>query len=111
MSEAGIGARVEDARLVVTELATNAVVHAQSGFEVVVGLRGRHLEISVDDASSELPAPALEVGPDRTGGRGLPIISRLAEQWGVEPTPAGKRIWVRLALDPDRSVLGCSPGR
>ena len=81
----------DDAALVVTELAANAIVHARSGFTVDLAARPGVLRISVRDAS---PAPpALPAAPLH----GLGAVDALASRWGVEPLgPAAKAVWVEL---------------
>ena len=90
----------DDAALVVTELAANAIVHAHSGFTVVLSARGDLVRISVRDAS---PLPGAEPGAD--GGaalipmplHGLGAVDALASSWGVESAGnAGKTVWVEL---------------
>ena len=87
----------EDAALVVTELAANAVVHAHSGFTVALSAHGDTLRISVRDASP-LPSdhgsgPALPPAPLH----GLGAVDALAARWGVESLgEAGKTVWADL---------------
>jgi anti-sigma regulatory factor (Ser/Thr protein kinase) len=97
LDQAGVAEGLDAAKLVVTELATNSVMHARSDFTVSVCMEDRDLCISVIDASSELPASPR---PRREGGgRGLAIVAALAAGWGAERTGAGKRVWVRLGVD------------
>lgn len=95
LADAGIDDRFEDASLVVTELATNAVVHARSDFTVAVQVQDGYISISVTDGTPDLTSAANEPG-DRNGGRGLRIVSVLADQCGVERAGTGKRVWARL---------------
>ena len=97
LDQAGVAERRDDAKLVVTELATNSVMHARSDFTVSVCITDADLCISVSDASSKLPA-LTERPRKEGGGRGLAIVALLATRWGVEPTAVGKRVWVRLRL-------------
>jgi MEDS: MEthanogen/methylotroph, DcmR Sensory domain len=86
----------DDAALVVTELAANAVVHAHSGFTVALSARRDMLRISVRDAS---PLPSPEAGPALPPAplHGLGAVDALASQWGVESLgSAGKTVWVDL---------------
>ena len=88
-------ALVPDALVVVSELATNAVMHARSGFEVSLSSSAHVLRIVVRDASSTLPVRRT---PDRAaeGGRGLTLIAAMAERWGTEITDSGKVVWAEL---------------
>jgi hypothetical protein len=91
----GLGAAglADDAALVVTELAANAIVHARSGFTVDLAARPGVLRISVRDAG---PAPA-EAALPAAPLHGLGAVAALASRWGVEPLgPAGKAVWVEL---------------
>ena len=77
----------DDAALVVTELAANAVVHAHSGFTLDLAAGPDMLRISVRDASP-LPAAPLH---------GLGAVDALASRWGVESAGhSGKSVWVEL---------------
>jgi hypothetical protein len=83
----------DDAALVVTELAANAIVHARSGFTVDLAARPGVLRISVQDASPAPAAAALPAAPLH----GLGAVDALASRWGVEPLgPAAKAVWVEL---------------
>ena len=89
------GALVDDARLVVTELATNAVVHARSPFSVAVEISGSRVRVLVHDGSSSEPKLR---GDDLTAvsGRGLRLVDAVAAGWGVDMTAAGKTVWAQL---------------
>jgi len=82
-------------RLVVSELATNAVIHARSRFRVRVSSRGSGIRVEVHDGSEHLPT--WERRPnDAVSGRGMSIVDHLSSRWGVMPTPAGKAVWFEL---------------
>jgi anti-sigma regulatory factor (Ser/Thr protein kinase) len=89
---------LDDAALVVTELATNAVLHTGSPFTVAVRCEGPSLRISVSDANPTLPVLGDPSKMDRFG-RGLGMVERLSDQWGVEPLPGGKVVWVELGTE------------
>jgi anti-sigma regulatory factor (Ser/Thr protein kinase) len=89
------GPLLDDARLVVTELATNAVIHAKSPFSVVVRPHGRGVHLSVRDSSRVSPTVRGE-DPRAISGRGLRLVATLAADWGVELTANGKTVWVEL---------------
>jgi hypothetical protein len=85
----------DDAALVVTELAANAIVHAHSGFTVTLSAPGDAIRISVRDACP-LPAGASATLPTAQM-HGLGAVNALASRWGVESLgPAGKAVWVVL---------------
>jgi hypothetical protein len=85
----------DDTALVVTELAANAILHAQTGFTVDLSAGPEVLRIVVRDASPLPPAavadlPALPL-------HGLGAVNALASHWGVEPLGhSGKAVWVEL---------------
>ena len=86
----------DDAALVVTELAANAVVHAHTGFTVDLAAGPDVLRISVRDASPLPPGPA-EPGLPAAPLHGLGAVDALASRWGVEPLGhSGKSVWVEL---------------
>ncbi|WP_460072196.1 ATP-binding protein [Streptomyces sp. YKOK-I1] len=85
-----------DALLVASELTTNAILHGGGVTAYDVDLDGPAVRVSVSDRSDQLPvvAPTLdEHGRTRTGGRGWPIVCRLARDVQVSGLPSGgKRI-------------------
>ncbi|GGV04985.1 ATPase [Streptomyces filipinensis] len=92
---------MEDALLVASELTTNAILHGGgiTGFDVDVDSGG--VRVSVSDRSDELPvaAPADARGHARPGGRGWPIVCRLARDVRVAELPCGgKRITAVVPL-------------
>jgi len=95
---AGWGVADPDVALLVSELATNAVLHARSDFTVRVDLEdsGR-LRVEVQDRNSRLPTFAA-VGPEAYSGRGLTLLQHLSAAWGVDAHGAdGKTIWFELS--------------
>jgi hypothetical protein len=87
----GAGDLADDAALVVTELAANAIVHAHSWFTVILSAGGDQLRISVRDAGP-LGEPLVPVPL-----HGLGAVDALASRWGVESLGnAGKTVWVEL---------------
>ena len=86
-----------DARLVVSELVTNAVLHARTPIEVQVLVGEDTLRIEVTD--SGLDRPHLWAERDR-GGRGLPIVQAVASGWGVLDQGSRKTVWCEIAVSP-----------
>jgi anti-sigma regulatory factor (Ser/Thr protein kinase) len=91
------GMEVEDLPLLVSELATNAVLHARSDFEITVIRARQSVRVEVFDQNTRLPSFA--VAPtDAYSGRGLMLLRGLSTNWGVEShSDAGKTIWFELA--------------
>lgn len=97
----------EDTLLVVSELLTNAGLHAGGCLELVL-TAGDSLRIEVADGAPDLPHrhPAPQRGVP--GGHGLHIIERLTDRWGTEPRPPGKAVWAEFAAS--RLVSGRPAG-
>ena len=95
-----------DAALVVTsELATNATLHAQTGFTVVVLRDGPRLRIEVHDGSQRLPRRK-RYSDESATGRGLPLVEALSTLAGADRTEAGKVVWAELGGVPDVAPPG-----
>jgi anti-anti-sigma regulatory factor/anti-sigma regulatory factor (Ser/Thr protein kinase) len=99
---AGLQHLASRAELVVTELISNAIVHAKTEVELLVVLREPFLHISVADGSGAAPRLLSADPADTIGGRGLMLIEALATKWGSLPTRDGKVVWAMLRLDPSR---------
>jgi anti-sigma regulatory factor (Ser/Thr protein kinase) len=92
-----LGCCPADLGLVVSELATNACVHAQSPFTVTVERHDLGLLVEVaDDDPRPVTVKPLSKGPS---GRGVHIVAAVAKDWGTSPRETGKAVW---------AVLGCS---
>lgn len=93
--------RLGDARLLVSELVTNAVRHAglRAGQRVrlVAALEGRALRIEVHDPGGGFEPRAPSPNPARASGWGLVLVRELADRWGVE---SGPRTLVWFEMDP-----------
>ena len=85
--------------LIVSELLTNAIRHAQPPLQVRMILDDA-LSCEVSDGSSTAPHLRRAGGYDE-GGRGLLLVASLAERWGSRPTRTGKTIWARQPLPPE----------
>jgi serine/threonine-protein kinase RsbW len=87
----------DEALLIASELATNAVKHSASGrggtFSVAVihGASGVRLEVT-DQGGNWLPGTA----DGLESGRGLLIVTALARSWGVTGDEAGRQVWAEL---------------
>ncbi len=79
----------------VSELATNAVLHAGTEFAVGLALEDERLRLEVKDGSP-MPPVVRHYGRDSTTGRGLRLVVELSEQWGVEPGKSAKTVWCVL---------------
>jgi anti-sigma regulatory factor (Ser/Thr protein kinase) len=86
----------QDVPLLVSELATNAVLHARSDFSVTVVAREDRIRVEVFDRNTRLPSPAA-VPAEAYSGRGLMILQGLSSAWGVEAHAGeGKTVWFEV---------------
>lgn len=82
--------------LLVSEVATNALVHGTGQVLVRVVPSAGGVRIEVRDGSSRLPARRRATAVDE-GGRGIALVEALAVAWGSEVTEDGKTVWFELA--------------
>jgi anti-anti-sigma regulatory factor/anti-sigma regulatory factor (Ser/Thr protein kinase) len=88
---------VDRAVLVVSELVTNAVLHARTELRLRLELRGDLLHLAVRDGNPRMLV--IMPGPEAEGGRGLWLVDQLARAWGVNRHPdGGKVVWCTLRL-------------
>jgi anti-sigma regulatory factor (Ser/Thr protein kinase) len=93
----------ERAGMIVSELVTNAVIHATGDLRMDAVLRSDCLHIRVHDASSAPPVVAPPADPAQwpgDHGRGLPIVDRYSTAWGWHPSGMGdgKVVWATLRV-------------
>lgn len=115
----------DDLALPLSELVTNAIVHARTGIRLIVSLSEGNLEVAIRDQSGETPVlrppradlladldripvvepmpsdpydPAWVIGEAGSvrAGRGLHIVMAVAERWGVVEYIGGKDVWFRV---------------
>lgn len=100
-------ALLEVATLLVSELVSNAVLHAGTRIRVVLRMRGRRLRVEVHDGNARLPAQKHYSAMSATG-RGLLMVERMSDDWGVAPATGGKSVWFELDLTaaPSRHDVG-----
>jgi len=91
-------AAAEDVLLVVSELVTNACLHAEGPDELWIACDNKVIRIEVSDRGPGQPAPRTPHRAGRPGGHGMFIVQRLCLDWGVVRTPgvAGKTVWAEL---------------
>ncbi|MFJ8534415.1 ATP-binding protein [Streptomyces sp. NPDC093591] len=91
-------AAAEDVLLVVSELVTNACLHAEGPDELWIACDNKVIRIEVSDKGTGQPAPRTPHRAGRPGGHGMFIVQRLCLDWGVVRTPgvAGKTVWAEL---------------
>jgi anti-sigma regulatory factor (Ser/Thr protein kinase) len=96
-------ATASDAALLVSELVTNSVVHANVGprraLTVEVTTLDDRLRIAVTDPGSRLRPCMLPPDPETPGGLGLLLVDELCETWGVCQDLGATCVWCELLLD------------
>lgn len=96
LADWGFQDRAEDIRVCVSELATNALVHgtvADHGFLVKLDADDEVVRLEVHDSRRQHPE-ARQAADTDLSGRGLTLVSVLADGWGVQDrTPFGKTVW------------------
>jgi CheY-like chemotaxis protein/anti-sigma regulatory factor (Ser/Thr protein kinase) len=86
----------DEASLIVTELATNAVLHANSAYEVRLRRSGGVVRIEVADRDSGTPEPQ-PFSATAESGRGIVLVSAISASWGIDTEPGqGKVTWAEL---------------
>ena len=94
----GADGLAETAVLLVSELVTNAVLHARSASELVVRRVDTGIRVEVRDDSPAAPSPR-SYSLDAGTGRGLLLVESLAARWGSTPGNLGKSVWFELDHD------------
>ncbi len=88
---------VDAASLLVSELVTNAFVHAASPTMVVVDSAGDLAAVRVEVHDDSVVAPRMGgFEPYAGDGRGLALVAAMSERWGVDHDADGKRVWFEL---------------
>jgi hypothetical protein len=91
-------AAAEDVLLVVSELVTNACLHAEGPAEMWITCDNKVIRIEVSDRGTGQPSPRTPHRAGRPGGHGMFIVQRLCLDWGVVRIPGvlGKKVWAEL---------------
>ncbi|MEV7202128.1 ATP-binding protein [Streptomyces griseoluteus] len=92
-------AAAEDVLLVVSELVTNACLHADGPDELLLSCDRKVIRLEITDHGAGQPAPRTPHQAGRPGGHGMFIVQRLSLDWGVVRTSdgSGKTVWAELA--------------
>jgi serine phosphatase RsbU (regulator of sigma subunit)/anti-sigma regulatory factor (Ser/Thr protein kinase) len=96
----GAGERADEIELVADELITNVLLHTEGS--AVVTLRflcgvDRRVRVEVEDSSSALPRRR-DAEVSGVSGRGLVLVDRLTDLWGVEARGGGKCVWCEFVV-------------
>ncbi|WP_345745417.1 SpoIIE family protein phosphatase [Streptomyces sp. ODS28] len=102
-----VGPPVDDALLLVSELVTNAVVHAGTAVGLACRYEGCALVAEISDLHPSRAVLTQGRGPaEEAYGHGLRLVAGLADEWGVSYRRTRKTVWFRLELGEDRAPLG-----
>ncbi|MEU9335368.1 SpoIIE family protein phosphatase [Streptomyces sp. NPDC048290] len=100
----GLDGLQDELELLLTEVVTNALVHADSDVDVRLREYPDHLRVEVRDSDPRPPLLVADLGPGDTGdaqaesGRGMLIVDALAQSWGSSPAGRGKTTWFELGV-------------
>lgn len=86
---------VDSASLLVSELVTNAVIHAHSDVELVVHLEPDLVRVEVIDGADEA-VRRRDATSEAQSGRGMALIEALASSWGIDTLLTGKSVWFEM---------------
>ncbi len=93
---------VGDTQLVVSELASNAVLHSRTEVRLTLRSDGKlWVRIELRDENPRLPVP-VAFSEDATSGRGLAMVDALAMSWGVGREEGGKTVWAEIGTQDAR---------
>lgn len=92
------------AELAVSELVTNAILHAHTELILRARCDDSALRVEVEDFNPRLPAPRL-YGPESSTGRGMALVAALTNEYGVIPTAGGKIVWFAITDDAPAELL------
>src|SRR5687768_3904936 len=87
----------DEAVLLVSELVTNAVMHARTALTLRLRAEAGQLRVEVDDHDERLPVLS-ESNHESERGRGLHLLESVASRWGVTPRAGGKTVWFEVDL-------------
>ncbi|WP_460858339.1 SpoIIE family protein phosphatase [Nocardiopsis coralliicola] len=113
-----VGRSADDVVLLVSELVTNAVIHAESVLEVTLRRYDGLVEVVVADRVPERALPqagplAVDTSPStentRSGGLGLALAGAIASSWGVAYSKEDKAVWFRVLDDEEDTENGITP--
>ena len=98
LRDAGYEDALDVVELLVTEVVTNAVLHARSDAQVVVHLLPDAVRVEVVDTDDSFPVRR-RPRPDQPGGRGIDLVEQMSRSWGIDMLQVGKRTWFEVARE------------
>jgi anti-sigma regulatory factor (Ser/Thr protein kinase) len=90
----GLDSRVA---LAVSEVASNAILHARTPFTVCVRVEPNRVRVEVTDRDPRVPVPQ-QYAADSVTGRGLAIVEQLTDRWGADGRDDDKTVWFEVDL-------------
>jgi anti-sigma regulatory factor (Ser/Thr protein kinase) len=104
------GAEADAAEAVFAEVAANAVRHGRGRVTVTVEYLGTAVRCAIRDGGWRVPRLSAAWRPDLEDGRGMVIITALADRWGVRRHLLGKTVWfeVRVPVRPQPARSGAA---
>lgn len=87
---------LDAAQLAISEIVTNALVHAGTAMRLRILLADRRLRVELTDGSPRLPSQR-DFGTTAPTGRGLRLVEELVSRWGAYPLPGGKVVWFEIS--------------
>ncbi len=99
LEDAGLDYLEDAVLLLVSELVTNALLHARTAISVACTITRAELLVEVTDGSGVLPQRR-HYATTATTGRGLALVEATAQDWGVERRDDGKVVWFTLPTQP-----------
>jgi DNA-binding NarL/FixJ family response regulator len=98
------GHDLDTVNLLVSEVVSNAIIHAPGELEVSVRLRSHSIRIEVNDDSRDLPV-LRDAEDDDISGRGMALVEALATGWGVsDRSEGGKTVWFEVPRFDDAPI-------
>jgi anti-sigma regulatory factor (Ser/Thr protein kinase) len=101
LTDLDAGHVMDDAMLVMSELATNAVRYGAAPIRATATVEGTHLILAVQDSrASDLPYPKVLTATE-PNGRGMHLVAAMASRWGWDRSAHSKVVWAEIPLDRD----------
>ena len=90
----------DDVRVVTSELATNALLHARTPFTLRLTMDGGLVRMTMVDASPVRPRMRRFDTAESATGRGLRMVAHLTQAWGIQQDGVGKAVWCEIPVGP-----------